>query len=113
MTENEKLRALLAEAHGTLRDFAENWDCDSDAHKYGTTCRVCDAETMKKRIDAALAEPYHIPPSRKCFRWRKGEKETCCAVENTNHWTEEYDYYDERNFTHYAPCPLARTWDKP
>ena len=57
MGNEENLRALLAEAHGTLRDFAENWDCDSDAHKYGATCRVCDAETMKKRIDAAFAEP--------------------------------------------------------
>ena len=56
-SEVEKLRALLAEAQEVMRDFAENWDCDTDAHKYGTTCRVCDAEKMKQRIDAALAEP--------------------------------------------------------
>ena len=60
-SENEKLRALLAEARDTLRDFAENWDCDADAHKYGTVCRVCDADAFRKRIDAALAEPVAAP----------------------------------------------------
>lgn len=53
--EIEKLKSLLTEACEVMRDFAENWDCDSDAHKYGTTCRVCDADAMKRRIDAALS----------------------------------------------------------
>jgi len=51
--QNERLRALLAEARETLRDFAENWDCD----KYGTTCRVCESQEVQQQIDAALAEP--------------------------------------------------------
>lgn len=64
MTQNERLRELLAEARETLRDFAENWDCDSDAHKYGTTCRVCESREAQQRIDAALAEPVGTAPER-------------------------------------------------
>lgn len=31
-------------------DCQRNWDCDSDAHKYGTTCRACAAsEAMVER----------------------------------------------------------------
>lgn len=26
-----------------VRDIRDNFDCDSDAHKYGTTCRCCEA----------------------------------------------------------------------
>ncbi len=63
MTQNERLRALLAEARETLRDFAENWDCDSDAHKHGTTCRVCESREAQQRIEAALAEPGDVHPS--------------------------------------------------
>jgi hypothetical protein len=81
----KKLRALLAEARDTMRDFAENWDCDS---KYGATCRVCAADGMKERIDAALAEPVGVgmdPPTYACldcghcmhgitFAWQDGER---------------------------------------
>lgn len=35
-----------------LKDFARdcymNWDCDSDAHKYNTVCRSCEAEKLYK-----------------------------------------------------------------
>lgn len=27
-----------------LREIAEDFDCDEDAHKYGTTCRACSAK---------------------------------------------------------------------
>lgn len=57
MSDLEKLRVLLREARETLRDFAENYDCDSDAHRYGTTCRACDAKAVKQRIDDVLAQP--------------------------------------------------------
>ena len=46
---------LLREARETLHDFAENFDCDGDSHKYNTTCRACDAAKQRDRIDAALA----------------------------------------------------------
>jgi hypothetical protein len=26
-----------------IKDIATNWDCDSDAHRYNTTCRACEA----------------------------------------------------------------------
>jgi len=48
--------ALLREARETLHDFAENFDCDGDSHKYNTTCRACDATNQRDRIDAALAK---------------------------------------------------------
>lgn len=28
------------------RDIATNYDCDNDAHKYGTPCRACSAEKL-------------------------------------------------------------------
>jgi hypothetical protein len=28
------------------RDIRDNYDCDEDAHKYGTTCRSCKAKEM-------------------------------------------------------------------
>ncbi len=32
-----------------LRDIRDNFDCDADSHKYGTTCRACLArETLKE-----------------------------------------------------------------
>jgi hypothetical protein len=29
-----------------VRDVRDGWDCDSDAHKYGTPCRCCLAEKI-------------------------------------------------------------------
>lgn len=55
MTNNIDPWKLLHEARETLRDFAENFDCDEDSHKYHTTCRACDAANQRDRIDAALA----------------------------------------------------------
>ena len=48
MTENEKLRALLAEARDGL------FDPDISHDVVGCNCGVC---TLARRIDAALAEP--------------------------------------------------------
>lgn len=28
------------------RSIRDNWDCDADAHKYGTPCRCCEAEKL-------------------------------------------------------------------
>lgn len=28
------------------RDCAKNWDCDSDAHRYNTLCRKCEAQKL-------------------------------------------------------------------
>ncbi len=50
LTEASKRLETLEEF---ARDVRDNYDCDSDAHKYGTRCRCCeaakllDAETTK------------------------------------------------------------------
>ena len=52
-TISARLRAAEAEVErlrGALRNVRDNYDCDESAHKYGTTCRCCDAR-------AALGEP--------------------------------------------------------
>lgn len=50
---NRKLEEQLRVATEALTDFRDNWDCDSDGHKYKTSCRVCDGEE-------ALAEMKRI-----------------------------------------------------
>lgn len=31
-------------------DCSSNWDCDEDAHRYGTPCRMCDAQKLLKEF---------------------------------------------------------------
>ena len=38
-----KAERRVAKLEEFARDMAENWDCDDDAHKYGTRCRACAA----------------------------------------------------------------------
>src|SRR6185436_8318072 len=59
--DNQKLRAQVAAltqalkaARATLHDIASNFDHDSDAHRYNTTCRECAATKAVEAIDAAL-----------------------------------------------------------
>lgn len=40
------LAARVARMENALRDFADNFDCDQDAHKYGTTCRACTSSEV-------------------------------------------------------------------
>ena len=40
--ELEKLTAFTA----FVKDIRDNYDCDSDAHKYGTWCRCCQAAAL-------------------------------------------------------------------
>ncbi len=32
------------------KNCAENWDCDSYGHKYGTGCRACEAKTLMEKM---------------------------------------------------------------
>jgi len=63
MTENDKLRALLAEARESLFDLGER---SASAYERGDRGSVKDAEREKAelhaRIDAALSEPTIRPP---------------------------------------------------
>lgn len=38
--------AKLKQAMDFVRDCAENYDCDADAHRYGTMCRACSAKRV-------------------------------------------------------------------
>ena len=42
-------RELIKEVRAFCRDVAYNFDCDSDAHKYGTTCRACEAKELYEK----------------------------------------------------------------
>lgn len=53
LTEVQPLRdqvAVLTQERDELKSFVldvrDNWDCDLDAHKYGTTCRSCEAKRL-------------------------------------------------------------------
>jgi len=35
--------AEIARLREALRDFRDNFDCDNNAHRHGTTCRCCTA----------------------------------------------------------------------
>ena len=39
-------RELIKEMRAFCKDVADNYDCDSDAHKYNTGCRSCNAKAM-------------------------------------------------------------------
>jgi len=45
MTERE-----LNAAVSLLQSIRDNWDCDSDAHKYHTPCRVCDCALLLTKL---------------------------------------------------------------
>lgn len=36
----------LEELRAFARDIRDNYDCDDDAHRHGTTCRACEAEKV-------------------------------------------------------------------
>ena len=44
--EKERLFARIAQLESFVSDIYSNWDCDSDAHKYGTPCRCCEAARL-------------------------------------------------------------------
>jgi hypothetical protein len=46
----------LEQAKIDCHDFAANWDCDSDAHKYNTPCRKCESIIRREAITAVLDE---------------------------------------------------------
>lgn len=55
-SELTQLKAQLEEASKAFADFANNFDCDSDAHKYGTLCRACAAQTILSTLNPKATE---------------------------------------------------------
>lgn len=60
----ERRRSTVVEGGGELdalrsfaRDVRDNYECDSDAHKYGTRCRACEAAKV------LIAEPTQPAPA--------------------------------------------------
>lgn len=50
---NDRIKRLEEFARTIENDF----DHDEDAHRYGTTCRVCDAEDLLKETKVKEAKP--------------------------------------------------------
>lgn len=46
----EQLELKLKKCSDFVRDCAEDWDCDSDSHKYNLPCRKCNAEKIYKYL---------------------------------------------------------------
>ena len=40
------LAGRLAKMEDFIRSVRDNFDCDADAHKYGTMCRACEAARL-------------------------------------------------------------------
>ena len=78
-TELAAAQAQIRVLRESLDDFAHNWDCDDDAHKYGTPCRACAAEE-------ALAQPTDDSALRELL---KAERERCAKV-----CEKKYPHYD-------------------
>ena len=45
-----ELSAKIWRLKEALIDIRDNYDCDSDAHKYGTSCRCCTAKEALAKI---------------------------------------------------------------
>lgn len=55
--ELEILRKQRAELLAALKEIRDDFDCDSDAHKYGTTCRCC----LAKKVIASVNDKNNVP----------------------------------------------------
>ena len=54
--ENRKLKERIKRLEEFARTIENDFDHDEDAHRYGTTCRVCDAEDLLKETKAKEAK---------------------------------------------------------
>lgn len=45
----DKQEAIIKEMRSFCKDVADNYDCDSDGHKYNTGCRSCNAKTILEK----------------------------------------------------------------
>lgn len=44
--DQKRLKERVVVLEDLLRDIRDNWDCDEDGHKYGTSCRCCQAAAL-------------------------------------------------------------------
>jgi hypothetical protein len=45
----DKQEAIIKEMRSFCKDVADNYDCDSDGHKYNTGCRSCNAKSILEK----------------------------------------------------------------
>lgn len=45
-----QIRRERAQFKDFVRDCRDNWDCDSDGHKYKTGCRACEAKRLLEGV---------------------------------------------------------------
>lgn len=46
----KELIGIVSEMEEFIKDCRDFWDCDEDAHKYGTLCRSCEAKKILSLI---------------------------------------------------------------
>lgn len=51
-----RLLERLQRAEAFAYDVRDNYDCDPDAHKYGTTCRCCEAAKVLEKAGSYQPE---------------------------------------------------------
>lgn len=47
----ERRGKRIKELESFVKDIRDGFDCDLDAHKYGTLCRCCEAEKILGKCD--------------------------------------------------------------
>ena len=81
------LLSVIKKKDEALRDIANNFDCDSDAHKYRTSCRCCEAKKAisipvdSSALDKAIKEAEDRTAGRIADYCERVHMK-CCTVEN-------------------------------
>lgn len=57
LKENRELKERIKRLEELARTIERDFDHDEDAHRYGTTCRVCYAEDLLKENKAKEDKP--------------------------------------------------------
>lgn len=98
------LESQLAEARAALEDVRDNYDCDEDAHRHGTTCRCCLAKDTLAKLDAQPAPGsggVHVIER----PWCRDPECMCCGARDCPH--------NEPMHYHHDGCPACTVNDAP
>lgn len=63
--------ALFEDVESFIQNIATGFDCDSDAHKYNTYCRCCEAQKLLEKLkgdpDCQIGNPCYRKGCLSCF----------------------------------------------
>lgn len=63
--------ALFEDVESFIQNIATGFDCDSDAHKYNTYCRCCEAQKLLEKLkggpDCRIGNPCYSKGCLSCF----------------------------------------------